>query len=298
MAMIFKKVLATVAAAVLIGGVSQTHAANITLQDGPGVLLIDDQSAAIHSWNINGTQVMGLVQWFVRVGDTNPTQSLDQFTLEAHTPAVTDSGEPGNDTAAFSFIASSPAFRFELTYSFTEGQLHDQFSVQNLSGGPLEFNLFRYSNIVLNNPSNATIDNTADQIPVPYTQYNGFNEVVQVDGLSTANISAVPTNANPGLALIPEMALVPVTLNKLTSGFTGDLNGSTNAVGVGDVSNTFQWVIPLTAGDSQSGSVNTMIQLEGGGGGDLVPIPAAAAMALPALAGLIARRRGAKRLLG
>lgn len=270
---------------------SATKAANITLQDGPGIMQIDDQSAAINSWKIDGQEIMGLVQWFVRVGDTNPTVSLDQLTIAAHTPHVTDSGEAGDDTVAFSFLGSSPDFSFELTYTLTHGQLHDQFSIRNHSNQTLEFNIFRYSNIVLDSPASAVIDNIADQIPVPFAHFNGLNEVVQTEGNSSATINAVPSDANPNVALIPELALVPTTLNKLTSGFTGDLTGNTSPVGPGDVSSAFQWVVSLAPGASQTGSVNTLVLLNGGGGGNIIPIPTAAGIALPVLAAFFARRR-------
>jgi len=134
------------AADVMLADANST--ASINLGGGSGPL-------GMYSWNVDGTNHM-YQQWFwYRVGPDGGEQSIDALTPDGD-PVLTDTDGDGNDdTVSLPYLGTG--FDLEVRFKLVGGapgsgvsDILEFITVNNMSGGDLDFHVFQYTDLDLN----------------------------------------------------------------------------------------------------------------------------------------------------
>lgn len=207
-----------------------------------GVSLVDNNSSAlinpysqagVHQWVVDGVSALNQ-QWFwYRVGSVAAEQSIDAIGA----PVITQT----TPYSAKLVYTSAGLFDVQVTYTLQGGlvgsgtsDLSEQIKINNLSGSPLSFHFFQYSDFDLG---------AADSVSLSQNLSGKFFRSTQTFGGTELQETVVSPGANHG-----EVASVPFTIGRLNDGSATTLNDSVAAVG--DVSWAFQWDFSIAAGSS------------------------------------------------
>ncbi len=152
--------LAWVAAiGVCLGAAAGPAAADVMLVDANSTASISLGGGSVpigmYSWSVDGTDHM-YRQWFwYRVGPTGGEQSIDALTPDGD-PVLTDTDGDGNaDSVSLPYLGTG--FDLEVRFKLVGGDpgsgvsdILEFITVNNTSGGDLDFHLFQYTDLDLN----------------------------------------------------------------------------------------------------------------------------------------------------
>jgi hypothetical protein len=261
----------------LLAGVLSANAQIHTISEGNASADINvGAQPGMFNWSIAGQDQLNQ-QWFwYRVG-LSPEASIN--TISA--PTVTTY----NGTRGLQTTYANAQFSVRIDYLISGGLLAgtksiiaEEITINNLSGAPLPFHFFQYSDFNLGG------------IP------GGDNVVVGPPNLLTGKYNVVD-QFKPGFILQEavvtpgadrtEVSLIPGTLNKLNDGNADILNNVTGPAGPGNVSWAFQWDYLIPVGGTEVISKNKYIQL------NVIPEPTS--LALVAVGGLLLAARKSRK---
>jgi hypothetical protein len=244
------------------------------LSDGNATADVDaGSSAGMYNWSVQGQDQLHS-QWFwYRVGNTGPEAPINTIG-----PAL---AYATNGTRGLSTTYSQAQFSVRVEYLLTGGLLGgtkstigETITINNLSGSPLDFHFFQYSDFDLGGSA------AGDSVAIGKNLFTGlYNTANQIHPLVTFQEAVITPGANHA-----EVGFFPGTLNKLNDLNTDTLSDSTGLTGPGDVSWAFQWDFSIAPGASAIISKSKYIQLE------VIPEPASAALMLVGAAILVTRR--------
>lgn len=250
----------------LVAAMPSWAVVGVTLTSNNSTAEIDPYSqAGMNKWLVDGSGALKQ-QWFwYRVGST-AEHSIDTISAPAITSISASSAK---------LIYTAPGlFDIQVTYTLTGGLLgsgasdiDEQIRINNLSGNPLDFHFFQYSDFNLG---------ASDSVGLSQNLLGKFNRSVQTYAGGAIQETVVAPGANHG-----EVAGTPFTLNRLNDGLATTLNDSLNAVG--DVSWAFQWDFQIAAGGSAQIGKDKRLAV--------VPEPTTTALAGLGLAVLLAAAR-------
>jgi len=172
-------------------------------------------------------------QWFwYRVG-SNPEQPINAIGAPVITPISAYSAR---------LVYTAPGlFDIQVTYTLQGGQggsgiadLSEQIRINNLSGNPLDFHFFQYSDFNLG---------AADSVTLSQNLLGKFYRAAQSSGPVFLQETVVSPGASHG-----EAGVAGFTLGRLNDGLPTTLNDNANALG--DVTWAFQWDSQIAAGGS------------------------------------------------
>jgi len=246
-------------------GSLQSRAAITTLSNNNSVAMVDPTSqAGMMYWAVQGQSQLNQ-QWFwYRVGN-NPEQSIN--TIGAPTLTM-------NGTRGLTALYTSPGqFSVQIDYLLTGGatvavgqnavsDMAETITLNNLSGNPLDFHFFQYSDFNLGGGA-------SDTVQLGKNLFNLYNEAVQYKtGIGLTETVTAP-GANHG-----EVGLVGATLGKLNNGTADNLNDIAGPL-TGDVTWALQWDVTLNGSYiiSKDKNLNVVIQ----------PVPEPSTMAIVGL---------------
>jgi hypothetical protein len=208
----------------------QNSEVRIQLNGAPGL------PAGMNYWAVDGRNQLNR-QWFwYRVGDT-AERSIDTVSPASFTLT---------GTRGVTTIYANNLFSVRIDYWLSGGapltsgvsDIAESITINNLSGAPLDFHFFQYSDFDLNSPA------PDDTVQLGRNLRGLFNEAAQTD----AGFGLTETVTTPG-ANHGEAALFPTTLNKLDDADADNLNDNISA-GPGDATWAFQWDLTIAAGSS------------------------------------------------
>jgi len=225
----------------------QAQAATFNLSDNNSTISVTSESqSGAYNWVVDGTYQMYQQQWFYGPSATGQS-SIDTLTL-------TNSGTAFGNYAFFNYVDPAGSFSIATTYSLAGGQvgskssdLSEQITVNNLSGAPLTFRLYLYTDFDLNGTSGG--DNV-------FT--NGLHHAVQWEGNIVLSETIVGPDANK-----TEVGFFANTLSALNSGVAYSLNNVSGPLGPGDMTWAFEWDVVIANGGSFQISLDK----------NIVPIP-------------------------
>lgn len=220
------------------------------------------------NWSIAGQDQLNQ-QWFWYRTGVGPEASIDTISAAAVTTY--------NGTRGLQTTYGNAQFSVRIDYLISGGLLAgtksiiaEEIVVNNLSGAPLPFHFFQYSDFNLGG------------IP------GGDNVVVGPPNFLTGKYNVVD-QFKPGIALQEavvtpgadrtEVSIIPGTLNKLNDGNVDILNNVTGPVGPGNVTWAFEWDFLIAPGGTEVISKNKYIQLNA--------VPEPTTLALLAVGGLM-----------
>jgi hypothetical protein len=256
----------------LLSGLGLTQAGAYYLTHNNSSVTVDPGSSqGMYNWQVDGANYLNQ-QWFwYRVGSTGPESPLNS--LGGLNVNVVDS----RSIRAF---FTGAQFNAEISYYLTGGAAGSGWSDvaesitlynTNANASVLDMHFFQYSDFDLSSGS--------DTVTLSKNILGKFNEARQT-GTSFALAETVTTpGANRG-----EAGNLPSTLNKLSDGFTDNLNNSMNATG--NVTWAFQWDLRIAAGGSVIITKDKLLQVP--------PIPEPSSLALLGLGVLALMRRRSK----
>ena len=212
-----------------------------TLADDNSVALFNTQVPANNfSWTVDGVSQLNTQAFWFRVGNA-PEQSVHTLPLGGEL-ATNTNFDPSPDTLFVRY--NGPGFQIENRYVLDGGSLGsgasdmgEQISITNLTGGPLNFHFFQYADFDLNG--------TALGDAAVFTNPNTVRQFEPGTELTETVVTPVPAHR--------EIALFPVTLNKLNDGVPSTLSDVPpfGAVfGPGNVTWAYQWDFLLQPGDT------------------------------------------------
>jgi hypothetical protein len=257
------------------GLVSQSEAQIITLANKNSTAQIDTGSqAGMFNWLVDGQNQLAQ-QWFwYRVGSSGAESSIN--TISA--PSIVTAG-----TKALWVTYGNAQYSVEVDYLLngsTPGSgmadIAETITINNTSGGTLNFHFFQYSDFDLSGTPGA------ETVTLSTNQFGLVNQIDQRD----ATMTLQETVATPG-ANHSEGAFFATTLNALNDALPTTLNDNLGPVGTGDVTWALEW--DLTIADGQSVLISKDKRLE------VVPEPSTVALVSLGLIalGLQKRRRSA-----
>lgn len=201
---------------------------------------ITNANAGVTSWSVDGVNSLNFQGFYYRVGGVGPEASVQSI---SSTPTVSFTQIP-NVLSKLDVTYANASFSvrtlFQLTGS-TAGSgtanLSETITVQNLSGAPLDFHLFQYSNFDLwGLTGGQTAQFLFDSLGQPY-------KVTQTDGSRSITETV---NANTAVIGHYEAALGNLTLTSLMDGGPTTLSDTATA-GPGDATFAYQWDATLAA---------------------------------------------------
>lgn len=269
------KFIAFQASAVLLLSLGAS-AQDITIANKNSSLDVNTNTAAgVINWNVDGVDYLKN-QWFhYRVGSGGPESPLQSIS-SAPTVAITSLSSFARLNLTYANASYSVLTSLKLTGNTAgsgRSQLNEDITVSNLSGSPLDFHFFQYSDFDLYGTSGGQsvqfFQNSAN---------NQYYKAVQTDGSRTVTETINSTIFPIGHF---EAGLFNTTIASLTDGTSTTLNDVTSA-GVGDVTFSYQWDVTLAPGASFQ--LSKLIEI----------VPEPSSMAILALAGIsmaIYRRR-------
>lgn len=222
------------------------HAWTFTLQDGNSsadVITASDQG--VNNWVVDGQNQL-YQQWFwYRVGSSGGEAPISTL------PVISENqSSPGTLDVKY----SNGQFSIETTYSLLGGapgsgssDIGEQIKIVNLTGGPLDFHFFQYTDFDLGG------NYAGDTVQLGKNLQNLFNEALQSKG----NVHFADTVISPG-ANHGETGIWPSILNKLNDGSPTTLNDNAGPI-TGDATWAFQWDRILQAGGSLNISIDKNI---------------------------------------
>lgn len=244
----------------------------VTLTDSNSVVRIDTSSqSGVFDWTIDGVDQLAQHWFWYRVGAAGPESSID-------TLFQTNIANTGNALSVeYKDALANPSFSIVVTFTLNGGglgsgssDLIEDLTITNLSNSQQTFHFYQYADFDLNGTST---DSLVQALGSP------VNSVTQSEG--TAALQELVTNANTAPISHHEVGFFPATLITLNDASPTTLNDSNGPVGPGDLTWALQWDFTLAPGDHLDISKDIRIQA----------IPAPAAPALLALAGLMTFRR-------
>jgi hypothetical protein len=209
---------------------------------------------------------------------TSTNVEISYDTLPLTTSGVTDTNFDSLPDTLFATYANSE-FSTNLTFKLTSGGIGSgtaaiagSITIENLTGAPLPFHFYQYSNSDLGGPFIDRVEVISD------------NVMRQTDSLARISSETVvsPTPDHQ------EVSLTPTIRTKLDDALPTTLADNSSA-GPGNVSWAFQWDFLIPAGESVTITSDTLAQVNVS-----IPEPSSlvlAAIAAAALAVPIARRR-------
>lgn len=260
--------------------VIQSFSANAqiqTISDGNASADINvGAQPGMFNWSIAGQDQLNQ-QWFWFRTGVGPEASIDTISAAAVTTY--------NGTRGLQTTYGNAQFSVRIDYLISGGLLAgtksiiaEEITINNLSGAPLPFHFFQYSDFNLGG------------IP------GGDNVVVGAPNFLTGKYNVVD-QFKPGVALQEavvtpgadraEVSIIPGTLNKLNDGNVDILNNVTGPVGPGNVTWAFQWDFLIAPGGTEVISKNKYIQLNA--------IPEPTSLALLAVGGLLMAARKSRK---
>lgn len=254
--------------------VAQVNAADILMAHKNATVGVNT-NGTVASWTIDGVNQLAGQSLFYRVGNAGGESLLSGI---SGTPSVSLTQVP-NVISSLDITYANAAYSvrtlFQLSGS-TAGSGKANFNqtliIQNLSGAPLDFHFFQYSNFDLGGVAlgqTATVN--FDALLQPY-------KIVQTDGVRTVTETV---NANTAPVGHFQTSFGPSALVSLTDGNPTILNDVV-ATGPGDVEFAYQWDVVLAPDQTL-----TISKLLG-----VVPEPTTAALVLLGLGmGMAARRK-------
>lgn len=251
-------------------------AAPVTLADVGfnSELVIDPEIGESREWRVEGTDNIGLRQWYVRLGAPalgNPELLVDDTNLDFLGVNVADFNfAPGNEAMSAIYLDPQGQFRLQFNWILTAATIGsnqatflESVRVDNLTGANLEISLFLYSDFDL---AGTNVD--------AGVQFGEPRTVTQLDSLidpllsvheAAATVTPTHVQASDYLSL----------LDSLNDSDSTTLNDTTLAAG-GDVAYGMQWDL-LIAGN-RSFTIGTT---------NSVTVPELSSVSLAALAGAI-----------
>lgn len=266
----------------LHGAVWQGQAQVITLSHNNSIAQIDlsnpnPASVGMFNWSVQGQSELRQ-QWFwFRVGNT-PEQPINTISPPVFSTFLGSRG--------LSTTYGNAAFSLEVDYQLTGGSvvaanqvaqsdIQETISLHNISGAPLDFHLFQYSDFDLAGPGNDTV--TLGRDPS-----GNFNSANQSDGISTLteSVSVTAPSASHG-----EANFFNATWAKLNNGVPDVLNDNASA-GPGNVTWALEWDLLLNPNDTFIISKDKHLAVQ------IIPEPSSVALiTLGIFAGCLCRRR-------
>ena len=261
----------------LLTGVLTANAQIHTISEGNASADINvGAQPGMFNWSIAGQDQLNQ-QWFWYRTGIGPEASID--TISA--PSVTTY----NGTRGLQTTYANAQFSVRIDYLISGGLLAgtksiiaEEITINNLTGAPLPFHFFQYSDFNLGG------------IP------GGDNVVVGPPNFLTGKYNVVD-QFKPGIALQEavvtpgadrtEVSIIPGTLNKLNDGNADVLNNVTGPAGPGNVTWAFQWDFLVAPGGTEVISKNKYIQLNA--------IPEPTSLALLGISGLLIAARKSRK---
>lgn len=275
-----KKILFTMTMLALGLISAQANAGTLTIEDGNSTAIINTQGgqediAGMHTWQVDGQDVLAL-QWFwVRVIGDNNEVSIDKLALldEGTIDANAIFGDTRDEKAVTVYMDQQQRYTIEVEYELTGGsagsgtaQIAELIRITNNTSEALSLSFFQYSDFDLGGSENNSVLIT-----------NG-NTATQTGPGAEVNESVVTPTSSAF-----EAGLFPDTLNKLEDNNADNLNGVASAEG--DVTWAFQWDMTLSPVE-QAGNSFLISKIK-----NVTIIPEPSSLALFGLAGLCFTRR-------
>jgi hypothetical protein len=237
---------------------------------------ITNANAGVLNWSVDGVNSLSSQRFFYRIG-ASPEALLQSI---SSTPTVVFTQNPTisrlDVTYANGIFSARTLFQLiGTTPGSGSANLNETITIQNLSGAPLDFHLFQYSDFNLGGVAGGQ---TAQ------FQFDGFGQpykVIQTDGMRTVTETV---NANTAPIGHFEAGLDGTTLGSLTDLAATTLNDTITA-GPGNATFTYQWDVVLAPNETI-----TISKLM-----NIVPEPGVATFAILSLVGMFAMRKQSRR---
>jgi hypothetical protein len=188
---------------------------------------------------------------------------------------TSDSNFDGNPDTLF-VRYNGAGFRTDVRYVLDGGapgsgtsDMGEQISITNVSDGPMDFHFFQYTDF--------DVRGTAGDDSAVFTNLNAVDQYEGVARLTETVVTPVPSHR--------EIALFPVTRNKLSDGVATTLSDTPigTVVGPGDLTWAYQWDVVIQPGSTFQISKDKAIRA--------IPEPATASLLGLAVGLLLAAQR-------
>lgn len=259
--------LVAVSAAALVAGPAQ--ATTFTLVDLNTQVRIETDSG-VQDWLVNGTDHMYLEAFWYRTGVDNQEYALGGEPIIYEFASDTNAN-PGADVLNVTYLRDG-LFQADVRYSLVGGvccsNLAEQVTVTNLSGAPLDFTLFGYTDFDI-----------ADEPIDDFLSFDGDDTFIQQDGPYT-----ITTTLNPASDAweIDYYSTIEDRLNDGAVDYLADLG---SPLLNGDLTWAASWTQSIRTGGTATFSIDKIV-------GAPIPLPASVLLLGGALAGLgLVRRR-------
>lgn len=196
--------------------------------------------AGVVSWSVDGVNNLNFQGLYYRVGAGGPEATVQSI---SSTPTVSFTQIP-NVLSMLDVTYANASFSVRTLFQLTGGtagsgtaNLSETITVQNLSGAPLDFHLFQYSDFNLGGLAGGqTAQFLFDSLGQPYkvTQTGGFRSITETVNANTAAVGHY------------QAGLGNLILASLTDGGPTTLSDTTTA-GPGDATFAYQWDSVLAA---------------------------------------------------
>lgn len=254
--------------------VAQVNAADILMAHKNATVGVNT-NGTVASWTIDGVNQLAGQSFFYRVGNAGGESLLSGI---SGTPSVSLTQIP-NVISSLDITYANAAYSVRTLFHLTgstpgsgKANLNQTLTIQNLSGAPLDFHFFQYSNFDLGGVAlgqTAAVNFDALLQPYKIAQTDGVRTVTETVNVNTAPVGHFQTSFAPS-GLVSLLDGNPTTLNDVL------------ATGPGDVEFAYQWDVVLAPNEAL-----TISKLLG-----VVPEPATAALLLLGLGvGIAARRK-------